>query len=232
MTAWREAKANVKGLKKSGEIVMQLLPRSFKLGALALALIVTAGLPTPARASAEPVFIGPSGLLLEEYLPNKKVREELRLKEDQVKKLEALLQEYRTARQEVQDKQLEGQKERTARQELEAQFNRKLSGVLGPGQQKRLRQIYLQAIHVLAWEDEQVRKELALSKEQIAKVQQIVDETRKKANEAAEEAIRKRAGQFDPSPIFATGMKRIANVLTDDQRVGWEVMLGRPFRRQ
>jgi hypothetical protein len=194
---------------------------------------MVSGLLAATRADADPPDMGPADVLLEKHLSDGKVRDELRLGKTQVKQLAALAEQHRTASDELNGKGLAGEQRVKAYQELSAAFNRKLRAVLGPGQQKRLRQIHLQAIPFLAFEEEQVRKELGLSREQCTKVCQIVEDTRKRAERAIEEAVAKGADSFpDPTPIYAAGMKRITEVLTDDQRVGWEVMLGRPFARK
>jgi hypothetical protein len=218
---------------RNEEVVMPVLPGGSRRGLLALLLTVVVGLLTPAGACADPPYIGPADVLFEKHLADGNVREELRLSKAQVKQLGALAEQYRKAADELNGRGLAGEQRQRAWRELYAAFNKRICTVLGPGQRRRLRQIHLQAVPFLAFEDEQVRKELGLSRKQCARVLQIVEDTKKRAERAIEESVAKGADSFaDPAPIYAAGMKRIAEVLTDDQRVGWEVMLGRPVARK
>ena len=117
---------------------------------------------------------------------------------------------------------------KNAREKLAKQ----LKEVLEPGQLTRLRQVTLQQEGAFALGQDEVRKELKITQEQMMKFMAIMQELHKKVETLVKEAqaggkpeeIRPKIEQLrkDQAPKFEA-------VLTDDQKKQWKEMLGPKF---
>jgi hypothetical protein len=167
-----------------------------------------------------------------------KVQEELKLSDEQKKKLEKLLQDT------VQDamqffQKLGDQKPEEREKELHAYVEKAqanlttfLQGLLQEEQLKRLRQVMLQREGLFALGNAEVMKELELTDKQRQQFVEIVQEMQKKAGLLAKEA--QKGGR--PEEIGPRLMKirqehagRIEALLSDAQKKQWKKMLGKPL---
>ena len=105
--------------------------------------------------------------------------------------------------------------------------------VLKPEQQKRLRQVTLQQEGSFALGQDDVRKELKITQEQMQKFMAIVQDLQKRAGALVKEA---QSGVFKPEELRPKidrlrkeHGKKLEAVLTDTQKKQWEEMLGPPF---
>ena len=109
-----------------------------------------------------------------------------------------------------------------------------LKEVLEPEQLKRLRQVTLQVEGAFALGQDDVRKELKITQEQMMKFAAIVQELHKKVEPLIKEAPRNRGASRKrsdrKSSRFAKEQgQKLEAVLTDDQRKQWKEMLGPKF---
>jgi hypothetical protein len=194
-------------------------------------LVAALALLPSAHLQAEATNISPEWALVDGFLLQKSVQDELQLDAAQVKKLPDLRKEYLSDEQALRDRSLEGEQEQKARVELDSRFNRKLGEILGRGQRQRLRQIYLQDLGLAAWLYPDVQKQLGLKQEQVALITKQVQAASKVIEAAVERAIAE--GKSGPTRAQLHGMaaeqaREIDRILTNDQRVAWRVMLGQP----
>lgn len=118
------------------------------------------------------------------------------------------------------------------RKDAREKLAKQLKDALQPEQLKRLRQVTLQLEGAFALGQEDVRKELKISQQQVMKFMAIVQELHKKVEPLIKEAhaggnpeeIRPKIEQ-----IRKDHGKQIEDVLTDAQKKQWKELLGPPF---
>jgi Spy/CpxP family protein refolding chaperone len=174
---------------------------------------------------------------------DKEVQEELKLTPEQVKKVKALFEEMR---QQVRKRMEDAEKLDPATQDdREKRFERRrksvaavttkatqaLSQILSPEQVKRVNQIGLQRLGVLAFNDPEVQQELRLTPEQKGKLKEItakeVQDMRnsfptpqvRDAEETRKKVIRRRQ----------EAMEKALAVLSAEQREKWQDLMGFEF---
>jgi Spy/CpxP family protein refolding chaperone len=188
-------------------------------------------------------FGGP-GFLLQ----NPSVQKELKLSDDQIKKIT-------DANQSVRDKykdefeavaKLEGDERREKGQELRKKMtdetNKTLAEILKPEQNKRLKEITLQQEGARAFNDPEVQKALNLTDDQKEKIKTINEDAAKEMGELFPRGRRGAGGGGappDPSAFKERMTKmaamrketldKVTSVLTDDQKKTWKDMTGAPF---
>jgi Spy/CpxP family protein refolding chaperone len=171
-----------------------------------------------------------SGMSSAMLLFQKSVQEDLKMTDDQVKKVTDLSTKQREAFTGLRDL---SQEERGKKlQELTAQNEKAVGEILKPEQAKRLKEISLQTQGARALaNDAAVAKSLALTGEQQEKIKAIEAESRSEAQKLFqggignfEEAQKKRA-----ELTKATNEKAMA-VLTPEQKTKWKEMTGEPFK--
>ena len=109
---------------------------------------------------------------------------------------------------------------------------KQLAEVLEPGQLKRLRQVTLQQEGSFALGQDEVRKELKITQEQMEKFQAVVQELQKSVEPLVKQAqaggkpeeIRPKIEQLRKEHA-----KKLEAVLTDAQKKQWKELLGPPF---
>jgi len=167
-----------------------------------------------------------------------KIREELKLSDEQRKKLEKRLQDtVQDAMQFFQklgdNKSEEGQKELHAyRQRAQENLTAFLDGLLMEEQFKRLRQVMLQREGLFALGSAVILKELELTDTQRQQFVEVVQEMHKKIEPLLKEA--QKGGK--PEEIQSKAMKirklhegKIEALLNDAQKKRWKELLGKPF---
>jgi Spy/CpxP family protein refolding chaperone len=170
---------------------------------------------------------GISGLTL---LGNKSVQEELKLTDDQVKKVTDLAKKQGTARQAL--RELEGEERAKKMQEMAKEGDKMVAEILKPEQAKRLKQIQLQQQGSQAFNNPEVAKELKFTDEQKSKLREIQQDAEKQRA-----ALRQPGGGGDRTEAFkkmseinkATTEKAMA-LLTPEQQATWKTLAGEPFK--
>ena len=163
-------------------------------------------------------------------LAAKSVQEELKLTPDQVKEVEELSAKQREAFGGLRDL---SQEERAQKmQEMAKKSQEAIDKVLKPEQQKRLKQISLQAGGVMAAANNpEVAKELNLNEEQKEKLQ-----TMRRESFAGFGGQKGKGGQRDPDALKKAAETRKTNnekameMLTAEQKTKWKELTGEPFK--
>lgn len=118
------------------------------------------------------------------------------------------------------------------RKHARAKLAKNLKAVLQPGQLTRLRQVRLQQEGGFGLGEEDVRKDLKISQEQMQKFMAIVQNLQKKVAALIKEAQSGvNADQLGSNveKLRKDHAKKLEAVLTDDQKKQWRELLGPPF---
>jgi len=170
-------------------------------------------------------FGGMGTLLL---LGQKSVQEELKLSDEQVKKVTELQEKQRESFQGLRD--LSQEERRTKMQEITKTQNEALAKILKPEQLKRAKQIALQ---------QQMRFGLGfvLNNEEVAKALKITDEQRDKIREIQRSAFeemrdlgRDEEGRKKREEIRNATNEKVNGVLTAEQKTKLKELQGEPFK--
>ena len=180
----------------------------------------------------------PSGINL---VGRKDVQKDLKLSEDDVKKIDAIL----AAQREEMQAQMENMRSgggfdrdamQAAMQKMQAETKKKLEAVLKPEHFKRLKEIAIQLAgnRALMWED--VQKALKLDAEQIAKIKEL-NTKMQEANNAIREKMRNE--ELDREAAMAAMQKNnetlnaeLAKILKPEQADAFKAMGGEPFKAE
>ena len=168
---------------------------------------------------------------------NKSVQQELKLSEEQVKKIEDTANEIREKHQaELEplrqlDRQEQRQKAAPIRRKIADETRQALAGVLQPEQQKRLKQIELQQRGARAFQEPKVQDSLKLTDEQKGKINTINEDAARKRREARQGAGRGNSPETRSklTALRKESMEKALAVLTPEQKTTWEEMAGKPF---
>jgi Spy/CpxP family protein refolding chaperone len=160
-------------------------------------------------------------------LSQKPVQEELKLTEEQVKKVTELSAKQREAFTGFADL---SQEERGKKfQELNSQNEKAVAEILKPDQSKRLKEISLQAQGPRAFANPEVANALGITDEQKAKLRSIQEENAQEAQKLRQAGASEEAQQKRAELTKATNDKMLA-VLTPEQKTKWKEMTGEPFK--
>jgi type 1 glutamine amidotransferase len=197
----------------------------FRRATLASVLAVLA-----AVAWAQPPFGGPMrGPNPAMLLGQEAVQKELKLRADQLKKLEELSAQIREKRQAV--FALEEPERGQKLQELNRDNDKALAAILTPGQAKRLKQIVYQQQGTAALTTPDVAEALGLSGDQRQQITAIGEETGRKTRELFQPgASPDDATRAQMEALRKAGSDKALAVLTDAQRAAWKDLQGEPFR--
>ncbi|MCI0458727.1 MAG: hypothetical protein L0Z62_17350 [Gemmataceae bacterium] len=178
--------------------------------------------PEPTRLIAPGVMNNPQLILLNQ----KPVQEDLKLTNEQTKKVGELQQKQRAA--------LKGAnpRERLAKmKEVNDAIQKDIKEMLKPEQSKRLGQLQVQQRGLNAFFDPQIAKDLGLTPDQQRQVREAIQgvgqqrQTIIQANQGNAQAIRDKLAELDKAT-----MEGIVRSLTDEQRTKWKGMAGEPFK--
>jgi Spy/CpxP family protein refolding chaperone len=185
-------------------------------------------------------FGGPGFLLM-----NSSVQKELKLTDDQIKKITDANESVREKHREDFEAlgKLEGDERREKGQELRKQMadetNKALAEILKPEQNKRLKEITLQQDGARAFNNPEVQKALNLTDDQKEKIKTINEDAAKEREELFPRGRRGGGGGFDKDAFKEKMTKmaamnketldKVTSVLTDDQKKTWKDMTGAPF---
>ncbi|HTU90049.1 MAG TPA: hypothetical protein VMF69_08125 [Gemmataceae bacterium] len=192
---------------------------------LILAMVVFAVCAAPAP---EARLIGIVNLALP-LLSNVQVQEELKLSEDQLKKIEELKAELKTKRsQELAALRSLNLEERTKKmQDIIKSNEAAYAKILSRQQLRRAEQIYLQLRGPTSLIVPQVRAALKITNEQEEKMTAIMRESSREYRNS-----RENRGQKTLTEINKRRDEEILNVLTPAQKAKWKQLLGELFNRE
>jgi len=171
---------------------------------------------------------GPGGGGLLMLLNQKAVQEDLKLSEDQTKKVQELAQKQRDS---FRDFQNLSQEERQKKgQEMAAANQKALAEILNADQMKRAKQLSLQERGARALGEEEVASSLNLSAEQKDKVKSILDDQRKQMGELFQPGGNREEAQKKMADLRKATDEKLSAVLSADQQAKWKEMSGEPFK--
>jgi len=209
---------------------MHLMRSLISLTALALLAVPALAQPRPGGGFGQ----GPLSLLT-----NKSVQEELKISEDQKKKVDEASKKLNDMRQEkwkeagiTRDNFAEKRTEiEKITKELNASADKTLANVLDEKQTKRFKEIRLQQRGIRAFTSEEVESALKLTDDQKKKIKEVTEEGRKSIEEQTKDLGRtdfaKRIEIM--TKVDKDMLGKIAATLTSDQKKSWKEMTGTPF---
>jgi Spy/CpxP family protein refolding chaperone len=167
-------------------------------------------------------------------LNSEQVQKELKLTDDQIKKVTDLGKQMREKHQAdfAKLRDLDDSERRAKMDELMKtvgeESKKSLAGVLKPEQEKRLHQLQMQREGAQAFLNPEVQSELKLTGEQKDKIKTITDDENKEMTELFQ------GGGFRENrqkiqTIRKESLENVTAVLTDSQKKTWKEMTGEPF---
>jgi Spy/CpxP family protein refolding chaperone len=174
---------------------------------------------------------GPSQLLLRE-----EVQKELGLTPEQIKQVKDINDEIRAGLDQefVKLSTLTGRDRDRKKQELGTRIKERarssVKKIITPEQHRRLDEIALQAAGVQGFKEERVETELALTREQKAQIQNLMQEGIMEIQQFFKNTLEEyEKSQKRAAEIRDQTYDKALAVLTPDQRKKWEEMQGKPF---
>jgi hypothetical protein len=206
------------------EIAMRTLMCLASLGMLAIL--------GPATVSAQPPRGGGFGMMggPAMLVGQESVKKELKVSEEQGKKLEEFATQMREKRQGLRD--LDPEERRAKMAELNKESEKALGEILTAEQNKRLKQISYQISGARAFNNPDVVSALKITDEQKSDLQKINQEAMTQIQELMQGA----GGPPDEDTmkkmraLQTEATEKAVKVLTDDQRKQWKEMTGEPFK--
>jgi Spy/CpxP family protein refolding chaperone len=191
-----------------------------------LALIVLAVCAPPARSDDSDRMVPEEGAIHVMLLRQKCVRDELKLTDDEARKIKEHNDRQWKKAQEIH--KLTRDERHSRYEELSQENERFLDQVLEPSERKRLEEISLQVAGLLMATSPKFASQLGLTdqqKQQLARHQdearaEMADVLHSKTREGREEKLHE---------LRKTSRKRLMDVLTDEQEAKWKEMVGTPF---
>lgn len=185
---------------------------------VALVLVVTFSF---AQQGRRPGMGGGNSLFL---LTQKSVQDELKLTEEQVKKVTALQEKQRESFKGFKD--LSKEEAKAKFEERAKETKKSVDEILKPEQVKRLKQISIQQSGSRAFSDPEVAEALKLSDEQKEKIKGIQEDSFKEMREAGrgEEGTKKREA------IRKATDEKVQGVLSAEQKTKLKDLTGEPFK--
>lgn len=175
---------------------------------------------------------GASGLLNAALAQQKSVQDELKLSEEQIEKLKQVTTKMRES--------FGGGAAGVDREELRKKFEearqvaeKDISGILSAEQTKRLKEITLQQFGPVVLARPELAKEIGLTDDQVAKINEINSAAGAEARARFQAGIggsdREEARKKSEAAQKETSDKVLA-LLKDDQKKAWEKLVGEPFK--
>ncbi len=206
------------------------------LGKMVVAFGLVGLMSAPAMAQGRGGYggggFGGAGMLLS----NKGVQQELKVSDEQAKKLDTLAEETRSTQRENMAKLKDATKDerqeklRTLGAETQTEIHKSLTEFLKPEQVKRFHQIQTQAAGVMAFSTPRVQKALNLTDDQKTKIREINEETMQAGREAHTSAgdDREAAGK-KMAELRKDALGKVKALLTDDQKSSYGDLIGAPY---
>jgi hypothetical protein len=197
---------------------------------LTLTLALVALMASPALAQRQRPGGGRGGFRLtpDMLLTNKSVQEELKLSKDTQEKLAAVAKKRGEL---FRNRDLSREDREKAMKEIGEQ-TKKIREGLTSAQQKRLKQISIQAQGLRAFSDKDVQSALKLTDEQKTAIKDITEGIQKKVQEETKDLQgreRFTKGREIRQKLNKEAMGKIASKLTSDQKKTWKELVGKPF---
>jgi hypothetical protein len=202
------------------------MPKLHRL--LAAAFAAWCILPSAAQQPQQPVrapIRGAQSRIM--MLRHKAVQDELKLSDDQKKKVMEVFMKTR-------DKMLElvenGQRDKM--QALLKEREKDFTAILTPEQTKRLKQVHLQLLGVWALADPEIAKEFQVTEEQGKKLQELQQKTQKEMDEILEGkgAATRTEAQQKAVELHNSANEKGLQILSAEQRDKWKETIGEPFK--
>lgn len=199
---------------------------------LLLTLVAGALLAAPALAQFGRGGGGGAGMLLR----NTGVQKELKLTEDQIKKLNEFSEKIAPKMREAFQARMDGDQEKAEQitKEVREETDKFLKETLKEDQTKRLKQIQHQIAGPNAFGDEEVAKTLKLTDEQKEDIKKINDELGAARKEAFQgggfaDPDKRAETQKKLANLNKEAMDKITKMLTPEQKKAWKEVTGEPF---
>jgi Spy/CpxP family protein refolding chaperone len=161
-------------------------------------------------------------------LGQKSVQEDLKLSEEQVKKVTELQEKQREAFQGLRD--LSQEERRAKMQEMNQANEKAVAGILNAQQQKRVKQIGYQLNPGRALSQKEVAEALKLTDEQKDKLKTIQEEAGKEMRELFQGGGDREEAAKKMREIQKSSQEKMMGVLTDEQKTKWKELAGTPFK--
>jgi Spy/CpxP family protein refolding chaperone len=192
----------------------------------ALALVALAGLVSGLQAQEQPQR--QAGAMRLGLLTQKSVQEELKLSDDQARKVEDYAAKQRKSFQGLRDLSQEERREKLA--QIAKENEQLLKDTLKPEQAKRLREISLQLAGPAALHDPEVAKALNLTGEQKEKLRGIEEEARRERRELFQAGGDREERRKKAEELRKANREKVMNLLTPEQKEKWKELTGEPFK--
>lgn len=201
-----------------------------RLARFALVLAVVAMAASPVLAQRPPGGFGGFGGFDTDQLTlltQKSVQDELKLSEDQVKKITELAEKQRISLRD--SRKLSREEMQKKREELAKANDKAVAEILKANQLKRVKQITLQQRGAESFGDAEVIEALKVTKEQKDKIKTIEEDIQKDMRGLFQggnwqEGLKKMEG------LRKETTEKLLKVLTDDQKAKWKELIGEPFK--
>jgi Spy/CpxP family protein refolding chaperone len=194
-----------------------------RLGQLAVALAIIAL--AASAVWAQGPRGGGGGLFL---LTQKSVQEELKLSDDQLKKVGELVEKQREEFGKLRDLSREERQKKV--EELTKESHKALAEILKADQVKRFKQIQWQQEGARAFADPEVADALKLSDEQKDKVKAVREEAQKEMRALRESGASREEVRKKFEEIRKASSDKLMGILTDEQKTKWKELQGEPFK--
>jgi hypothetical protein len=173
-------------------------------------------------------FVGRGGGGILFLLDQKSVKDELKLSDEQIKKVKELSDKQRESF--TGQRGQRGQRDEEARKKMEEArqaTNKAAAEILKPEQLKRVKQISLQQQGARSLSDPEVAAAIKLTDEQVSKIKSIQEETRTARGQRGQrdEEARKKMEEARKATD-----EKLMNVLTTEQKTKWKELAGEPFK--
>ncbi len=207
---------------------MRIRSARFLSLALAIGLIAPLFAQQPGRGGAG------RGVTTSMLLGQKSVQEELKLTEDQVKKIETISKDLRTKyADDLKDFQ-NREKFQEAMKKMNEEQTKLLADVVKPEQMKRVKQIEVQVGGLRALTNEDVQKALKLTEKQIEQVKAMTEDLAKDSKSIRDDAGKDRAKLTEAMAKINTLSKeasaKFLSGLSADQKTAWKELTGDEFK--
>jgi Spy/CpxP family protein refolding chaperone len=161
-------------------------------------------------------------------LQQKSVQDELKLSEEQVKKIKELSDKQRESFRGLRD--LSQEERRTKMEEARKANEKAVAEILKPEQLKRVKQISLQQQGARALANPEVAKTLNLTSEQTDKIKKIQEEARAARGERGQRGRLDEEARKKLEEARKATNEKIMNVLTAEQKTKLKELTGEPFK--
>lgn len=202
-----------------------------RMWCLALVVLV-AGLATAVPAqqqkSQKKGLVAEEGAIQVMLLRQQSVRDELKLTDDEAKKIHEFADRQWKKAQHIHEK-LEAKEHHAKYEDMTKENDRFIHEILEPAQLKRLNGITMQVAGLLWVTHPEVAAELKLTDEQKQKAKVLQQEARDEMHDLIH--VQTKEGRDEKlAQLRQTSRKRLDSLLTDEQKARWKEMAGEPFR--